>query len=128
MSREQWGHGYWKGVSDARMGVVREKHSNQEWCDEILIFACNISYGRPDGVDVDFLRDFLGCILGKDMCFFEMAIKHIENTDYRGCYICEYDKENGRIGKLLYNSDFAKEEILKEREQRKEENKNGLAV
>lgn len=24
MSRQQWGHGYWKGVEDARNGTVRE--------------------------------------------------------------------------------------------------------
>ena len=48
MSREQWGHGYWKGVEDATAGKVRLKFPDEVkyWVCQMCISNCNKSYDR----------------------------------------------------------------------------------
>lgn len=60
MSREQWGHGYWKGVQDAQNGKIKSKFSDEVkyW----IAMMCSVnefkSYDKSLYSVSDFIFDF----------------------------------------------------------------------
>lgn len=97
MSREQWGHGYWKGVEDAEMGKVRTKI---KFLDEVKFWIANmccsnwhktydatlfpveewISYANFCGMDIKYAKKVYDYILKNNYYDFEPG-------QYSWCYV-----------------------------------------
>ena len=46
MSREQWGHGYWKGVEDAQSGKVRKQYTFKDEVKYWIANMCCSNWGK----------------------------------------------------------------------------------
>lgn len=92
MSREQWGHGYWKGVEDATCGNVRSSLPViAKW------LVCNMCISNADKdydrslFPVKELIAFLACV-GLDTKYAQKVYKYVQKNEPYGCYISGHPK------------------------------------
>ena len=116
MSREQRGHGYWAGVFDAQSGNVRRQFNILKECDELLLLASKLSFGKPI-LNINMLKAFLEPQLPDEgMKIVDKLLKFIDENKYRKCEVLiSTDDEM-----CLYLGS-AKEQILDERKNKQEE-------
>lgn len=97
MSREQWGHGYWKGVEDARAGRVNAKHTFKDevkfWIAAMCQSNCSKSYDKTlfsvkefislchfCGLSTKYAKKIYGFILDNNYYDFEPETQYL-------CYV-----------------------------------------
>lgn len=64
MSREQWGHGYWQGVSDAQNDLVEEPIDIKSLSEFIVCQMCLIKHKRKDPDSLFLVNDAIVIFCG----------------------------------------------------------------
>ncbi|MBR0340801.1 MAG: hypothetical protein IJH64_00850 [Oscillospiraceae bacterium] len=88
MSKQQWGHGYWKGVQDAQNGDVRcniEKVS-KHWIKWMMQENADAKHSRLLYSVKDF-SFWLTCVFGYTPEYVKQIYDYILNNEPDGCYV-----------------------------------------
>lgn len=93
MSREQWAHGYWSGVKDAKNGLAGTYSEKARKCADSIILSI-MDYEEEKG---DYAVKSLNRIInifrlskfysGEDRSTIRSALNYIWRTEPYGCYV-----------------------------------------
>ena len=90
MSREQWGHGYWKGVKDAKEGKVIQKDEIEKLSKVFVCVMCNFNRTKACDKTLFSVRElyiFATTIVGLSEELIHEVYNYILHYTPYGCYV-----------------------------------------
>lgn len=102
MSREQWGHGYWKGVEDAQAGKVRAQFPTEVkfWIAHMCASNYRKDYDRSLFAVSDWIRFARFCGMGETYAkrIYDFILRHefyeFEPDRQSWCYVSGSARSN----------------------------------
>ena len=95
MSREQWGHGYWKGVNDAITGAVKEKQDISSLSEFCIRQMNRMNKSKHYDKTLFPVRELFAILRasGIDDKTGKRVYDYILNNEPLGCYVTGHPKQ-----------------------------------
>ena len=84
MSREQWGHGYWKRVEDAQSGKVRNHHTFRDEVKYWIAQMCRFNHSKTYDQSLYPVKEWIWCCTfsGASVRYAKKVYDYILNENY----------------------------------------------